>query len=186
MEVPRKLVHVAFGTLLIAIGAWYGEAALVAFLAFSFFAGLAIIGLWMLGYQPEFVALLFAALERRHADFPGEGALFFVTGALLLATFSTNFAFTLAVIAILSFGDGLATLAGIAGSHALPYNKEKTWEGSIAFFAAGAAFASLFIPLQAALFYAALLAAVESCDFPADDNLVIPAAALVFQLAFGL
>lgn len=96
-----------------------------------------------------------------------------------------------AIWAIMSFGDGLATIVGIKfGRKKLPWSKDKSWAGSITYLVAGTAAASLLIwwtlhPLKAGesiLFYYFILpliltfisALFESLPFGLNDNLLVP------------
>ncbi|MFA4946871.1 MAG: hypothetical protein WC607_05050 [Candidatus Micrarchaeia archaeon] len=185
LEHRRQIVHLLFGVALLVTGALYGLETLTALLVAAFALGLLAIAAWSMGFRPNLVRICLETFERNTARFPGQGALMFVTGALFLALFSGSLAFTLAVLAILSFGDGFATLAGVAGKHKLWFNPSKTWEGLVAFFCAGAIAAAFFVPLQAAAFYAAFLSVIEAVGLPADDNILIPVAAVVMRSLVG-
>jgi uncharacterized protein (TIGR00297 family) len=89
--------------------------------------------------------------------------------------------------AILAVGDGLATIVGrAAGRHPLPWNREKTVEGTLAFIAGGGA-AGVFLawwigsPLPFAILApiaAAIVAALaETIPVRLDDNTSVPIAA---------
>ncbi len=95
-----------------------------------------------------------------------------------------------AVWAILAFGDGMAAIAGrgLAGPR-LPWNPEKSWAGSLAFWIFGAlgAAAALWWTLAhqgretasgfvvaAALVTALIAAFIESLPLELDDNLTVP------------
>lgn len=186
LEHKRQVIHVFYGLAMILAGVTAGEEFLIQALMGVFFLGLTIIGAWTIGIRPKVIAFFLEAFERKNAHFPGQGALMFVTGALFLALFSQELSFTLAIIGIIAFGDGFATLAGVTGDHRLPFNENKTWEGVVGFFCAGAVAAGLFLPLGTALFYAALLSIVEAVDFPADDNVMIPLTAVFFRSVLGV
>ncbi|MEE8522420.1 MAG: DUF92 domain-containing protein [Thermoanaerobaculia bacterium] len=95
-----------------------------------------------------------------------------------------------AVWAILAFGDGMATVLGVLrGRRELPWNRRKTWIGSLAYWLFGAAGASAVLTSSAgwqgrevpAVFVftvaglAALFAAwIESQPQRLDDNLTVP------------
>ena len=184
-ELKRQVLHVAFGASVIAAALLFGEAAFKAYLAACFLFGSLLITLEMLGFKALFSHRLFEAFERKTAEIPGKGALFFVVGSLFLAAFSPSLEFALAVIAILGFGDGLATAIGVRGMRRLPFNEKKSWEGAAAFVVAGFIGASLFIGARRALPYAFLLGIVEAIDSPTDDNLLIPLTAILLN-ALGL
>jgi len=93
--------------------------------------------------------------------------------------------------ALLSIGDGFATLAGKnLGAYRLPWNREKSWVGSVAFVLLGGVgsffvmgfvldgqpqlfhgYGELFLTAMAA---AVLCALLESLDLGIDDNLTVP------------
>ncbi|MBS7655597.1 hypothetical protein KEJ50_03755 [Candidatus Bathyarchaeota archaeon] len=87
-------------------------------------------------------------------------------------------------IAILTVGDSLAGLSGSTlGKTPIPYNKNKTIEGSLIGFSIAFLAASLFSPLEVALIGAFAGALMESCNKSIEDNLSIP---LVSGLAMGI
>jgi phosphoserine phosphatase/dolichol kinase len=99
--------------------------------------------------------------------------LYFAFGILLtLVLFPTNAG--AAAVAIFCLGDSAASLFGGLISTSLPFNKGKTWEGSLAgfFFAflAGAFFVS---PLFA-LVGAAIAMTIEVLPLPINDNVLVP------------
>ncbi len=112
--------------------------------------------------------------------------LYFAFGILLtLILFPTNAGG--AAIAIFCLGDSTASLFGGIISTSLPFNKGKTWEGSLAgfFFAflAGAFFVS---PLLA-LVGAAIAMAIEVLPLPINDNILLPVVTgAVLTLLVGL
>ncbi|MEM3476394.1 MAG: hypothetical protein QXL69_03880 [Candidatus Bathyarchaeia archaeon] len=78
-------------------------------------------------------------------------------------------------IAILTIGDSLAGLIGSKlGKTPIPYNKNKTIEGSLIGFSTAFLAASLFSPLESALIGAFAGALIESCGNSIEDNLFIP------------
>jgi HAD superfamily phosphoserine phosphatase-like hydrolase len=81
-----------------------------------------------------------------------------------------------AAIAMFCFGDSAASLFGGRISTSLPFNKAKTWEGSLAglFFAFLAGM--LFLPSKPLLAFigAAIAMAVEALPLPVNDNVLVP------------
>ena len=185
-ETKRQAAHMAFGALLVGIGVLLGENALIAALSVCLLGGLALLNWHRLGGRNRLVDGVLDSFERRSVGFPGKGALMYVVGCLFLATFSQSLSFALAMICVLAFGDGFATIIGVRGMHPLAWNRSKSVEGLAAFVVASVASASLFIPFNAALFFSAVLAVVEAIDFPIDDNLVIPAAAILLKMGIGV
>ncbi|MDX1632286.1 MAG: DUF92 domain-containing protein, partial [Thermoanaerobaculia bacterium] len=105
---------------------------------------------------------------------------------ILVLVFPSRLEIAAAVWGILAFGDGTATLAGrILGRRSLPWNRKKTWIGSLAFCGFGTVASSLLlswtapgVPLPFALGVCGatslLAAAVESLPHGLDDNLGVP------------
>jgi uncharacterized protein (TIGR00297 family) len=120
------------------------------------------------------------------------GILFYPLAVLLLILCSRP-DIAAAAWAILAVGDGIATLAGTAiGGARLPWNGEKTWAGTIAFFLAGTSAGVLLcwwtqpaltspaptvFVVGAPVLAAAVAALVESIPVRLDDNLSVPCAA---------
>lgn len=176
-ELRRKLFHLFFGLFLIIILFYSGRINLIIFLSVFLFFGSIMILLMQKGRKIPIAYWLEEKFERKNVKFPGYGAFWYVVGALLLALFLGNAHEIAAAILVLAAGDSAATIFGILGRHPLPYNRRKTWEGSLAFFV---------FSLPACLFVgwigialAAIAAAVESLVAPVDDNLLIPVTAIL-------
>jgi dolichol kinase len=129
------------------------------------------------------VDFLIEKLERPNV-MPIHGAFWYGVGLLLILSFLNNTNYIYASIAILAFGDGAATLVGRSGKIRLFHNKNKTLEGSIAFFIASSIASYPFIGI-AALPLSLLCAFFESIDTRLDDNLVVPIICVVFFLLIG-
>ncbi|HYO79544.1 MAG TPA: DUF92 domain-containing protein, partial [Thermoanaerobaculia bacterium] len=105
---------------------------------------------------------------------------------LLILVFRDRLHFAGIAWALLAFGDGVATLAGKAFRIApLPWNRDKSWGGLLAFFLAGSAGGMavaywLGYDAPAVVLLAALVTAiVESLALGVDDNVTVPFAAAV-------
>lgn len=181
-EVRRRVAHITFGTILIALIYFLGRAKTELLLMLALFMGMTFMHLRMERKRALLIDELFELLERPMV-MPAKGAFMYVVGALLALSFLGDTDRALAVIAILAFGDGAATLAGklVNGRLRLPYNREKTLAGAAAFFAFGSAAAYPFVGVVA--FPVALICAlVETLDLKLDDNLLVPlAATLIFS-----
>jgi uncharacterized protein (TIGR00297 family) len=120
------------------------------------------------------------------------GILFYPLAVLLLIlVFRSRLDIVAAAWAILACGDGAATLAGRRfGRTPLPWNRDKTCEGTLAFIAcggAGAVFlcwwtqpqdaASIWFVFAAPIVAAVVAALVETIPVRLDDNLSVPFAA---------
>ena len=192
-ETGRQVLHIAMGgfALLLRDLTWPQAAALaVAALLFNLFV-LPRIGGHTL-YRPV-----------DHARGYPPGILLYPLAVLLLIlVFPARPDIVAATWGILACGDGFATLAGRGiASAPLPWNREKTVAGTIAFASAGGAAAVLLANwtapavalrpdprflLWAPLAAAVLAALVETIPVRLDDNLSVPAAAAAVLWTFSL
>jgi dolichol kinase len=79
-----------------------------------------------------------------------------------------------AAIAMFCLGDSAASLFGGTISTSLPFNKGKTWEGSLAGFFFAFLAGTLFVPPILALLGAAIAMTVEVLPLPLNDNVLVP------------
>ena len=132
--------------------------------------------------------------------FPAGILLYPISVLLLILVFPRRLDIAAAAWAILAVGDGMSTIVGRAvGGRPIPWNREKTWAGSAAFFVfgsiAGVALAwwckdtvhpspSMWFWLCAPVAATLCAAAAESIPIRLDDNVSVPiAAAAVLWLA---
>ncbi|HVT59059.1 MAG TPA: DUF92 domain-containing protein [Thermoanaerobaculia bacterium] len=138
----------------------------------------------------------------RQAELAAGGAagivLYPLAVLLLILIFHRRLEVAAAAWGILAFGDGLATVFGIAcGRRELPWNPRKSWVGSAAYVVFGTLAAAALLlwtapgqgyswrfALAAAAAAALLAAALESVPQGLDDNLGVPLVAGLFL--FGL
>jgi len=121
----------------------------------------------------------------REGEKPGEGALYNALGILFaLSLLRNEFAAAISVILILALGDGLATYIGTRyGTHKLPWNGNKTFEGTIGF-AVGAICALFVMPVPATIFVVMLATIIESLPLRVNDNIILPMiSSLVYLIA---
>lgn len=162
----------------------------ISLIAFAFLlryldrTGAAVCALLALGFNLTLLPRLVPAIFR-----PGEGKLSGITiypfSVLLLVLF-LPLQIAAAAWAVMAMGDGAATIIGKAvNGPRLPWNREKTLAGSLAFFLAAAAGAFLLYGWVSYSFggrdiiYLALMGAfvgalVESLPLTIDDNLSVP------------
>ena len=180
-ETLRKTLHIAFGVFAFTLK-W---------LPWTVAAGVCVVaavGNWLLLHR------VFGRGVARHARGYDAGIVLYpVMVLLLVVVFRERMHYAAIGWAMLAFGDGVATLAGKSlriGS--LPWNRDKSWGGLIAFIVAGTA-AGLAVaywmdyrqPLVVIL--AALAAAVtESLPLVVDDNVTVPFAAGVACVIAGI
>ena len=115
----------------------------------------------------------------RHAASPSElygfaaAPLYFAIGIVAtLLLFPTRAGG--AAIAMFCLGDSAASLFGGLISTSLPFNKGKTWEGSLAGFIFAFLAGSFFVSPVFALIGAAIAMTIEVLPLPVNDNVLVP------------
>ena len=99
--------------------------------------------------------------------------LYFALGILLtLVFFPTRAGY--AAIAMFCLGDSAASLFGGRISNSLPFNKGKTWEGSVAGFFFAFLAGLFFVSPPLALAGAAIAMTIEVLPLPINDNILVP------------
>ncbi len=184
-ESLRKMAHVGGGLAVLVIAVVFGAGAALWVSALAFAFGLLLSNFALLGLLPKFLAGVFNSMAGGENP-PARGGLGFFAGTVLLFTFSRSFNFALAVLAIVTIGDGLAAFVGRSGKHFLPWNKKKTLEGLLAFWLAGTGAAYFFIGPIPAFFYSLALALVETLPMEVDDNVLIPVSSLALRKLTGM
>ena len=181
LEIRRRVVHISFGLLLIAVLSTWGSSSyevIEGLLLATFLVGVWIVDMKLKKRKLPVVDYLLETFERPHA-LPAYGAFWYGLGVLLLMSFTNNVGYLCASIAILAVGDGASTLVGRNGTTRIFYNRKKTVEGSIAFFVTSSFAAYLFIGAPGILL-SFLCTIAESVDWGVDDNFVIPVVCLLF------
>jgi uncharacterized protein (TIGR00297 family) len=112
---------------------------------------------------------------------------------LLVLVFRHHLAYAAIAWVMLAFGDGVATLAGKAVPLGrLPWNRDKSWGGVLAFVVAGALGGLAIgwwmgVSMPVAIVLTAIVAAIaESLPLGLDDNLTVPFAAAVTLIVAGI
>lgn len=179
-ETKRQAVHflvcmAALATVLLFSRTWLLAVAFSVLLV-----GSLLINMTMRNSKIHLVEWFVNEFEREGVRLPGWGSACLATGVLILAAYVREPAGIAVGLVVLGIGDGVSTLVGRRGSHNLPWNRKKTAEGTLAFFA-GSLAAWIFIgPLSVLL--AAICALTESLDLGIDDNLLIPVVCAVVFL----
>jgi dolichol kinase len=120
-------------------------------------------------------------LERTGAIY-GSGALYLAAGMALIMGFANDSPLAIFGVMVLCFSDSLATIVGINfGALKLPYNKNKSVMGTLAFFLATALLGYLVIG-PTAIVLGLLLAFVESADTRVDDNVSLAIAVVIVSV----
>jgi uncharacterized protein (TIGR00297 family) len=180
-ETLRKGLHIAFGLGAFALKwlPWYVAAGVCV---------VAILGNWLVLHR-----LVGHSVARHERGFDAGIVLYPVMVLLLVVVFRDRLHYAAIGWALLAFGDGIATLAGQSVRLApLPWNRDKSWGGLLAFFVVGAA-AALAVAYwmdyrrPGVVLLAALAAAiVESLPLGVDDNVTVPVAAGVACAIAGI
>lgn len=180
-ETLRKSLHIAFGFFAFALKwlPWWAAAGVAAFA--------------VLGNRALLHRVVGRSVARHERGYDAGIVLYPFCVLLLILVFRHQLHLAAIAWAFLAFGDGVATLAGKAMRIGpLPWNRDKSWGGLLAFFLAASA-AGIAVgfwmdyrrPLVIAL--AALIAAVvESLPLGVDDNVTVPFASAVALVVLGI
>lgn len=172
-EDQRQIFHIAIGICAIIWLYAFGRKALMVADFLVIIIGLFLINQRVLGKKIGFVGWFEERFERQGAVFPGWGSATYAAGVLIATTILNSKEEIAGVIAILAFGDSFSTIIGRRGKMNIPWNKNKTFEGSGAFFVFGSIGAFPFIGIYGILI-SGILAILESIKTEIDDNILIP------------
>ena len=178
-EIQRQILHAAAGVILAFLLLEIGK---INFIAVSIIL-LASIGLAIYYIQDHLrssLAGIIGKFERQGSPVFND-AFLFIAGALISAfLFEEMIAFW--AILILGIADAVAPVVGVAiGKHKLPWNKNKSFEGSIGFFIPALALLYYVEALPIAIGIAIIMTFVESVP-KINDNITIPIAAGILML----
>lgn len=174
MDMQRKVVHIL--TIFLALLLRYLSPAWTALLVFATL-------LFNFFVIPRMMRSVYRSQER---GLDAGIVLFPVSLLLLVILFGQQMEVVAGAWALLAVGDGFATLIGqILGDKKLPWNRQKSWAGLIAFVLFGApavifmmswvgTYLSLPVLIVVALLITLASALVESLDLPLNDNLTVP------------
>jgi uncharacterized protein (TIGR00297 family) len=180
-ETLRKSLHIAFGFAAFFLR-WldWKVAALVCVAA--------IVSNWLVLHR-----LVGKRVARDARGYDAGIVLYPIAVLLLILVFRHRLHYAAVAWVMLAFGDGVATLAGKSVPLGrLPWNRDKSWGGLLAFLVAGTAGGLavsywLGTPMPLMVPAAALVAAlVESLPLRVDDNLTVPFAAAVTLVIAGM
>ncbi|MFH1470584.1 MAG: hypothetical protein ABIF01_02445 [Candidatus Micrarchaeota archaeon] len=180
-EMRRKLFHLGFGAFVISLALIPDREYAISFVLCSFLAGLGILSLKLRGVQLPIADELLARLERKGAP-PGYGAFWYLFGILSILAYVQNQDALFASLLMLCIADASSSLAGQFGRNRLPHNKNKTFEGSLAFLSVS--LVSFFWLGFLAVPFSLIGAFVESLDTRVDDNFLISSFCIVFFFLF--
>ncbi len=178
LEIRRQAIHIALGIFLLGFLLLLGRMKIIYLLSSILFVGFLLISLVMRGYKLPLASWFVERFERKSAPLPGYGSAWYVAGFLLCSLLIPDVSNLAAAFLVLALGDAASNLAGSHGKHPLPYNKNKTLEGTLAFMLFS--LPAFFFIGWAAFPLAILAALVESLPVKIDDNLSIPVACSLF------
>jgi dolichol kinase len=99
----------------------------------------------------------------------------YLAAGILVSLLAFPAPFNYAAIAVVTLGDGFASIAGrLCGKHNIPHAGGKTVEGSIVGFVCAFAGAAIFVSPATALIAATIGIAVELLPLRISDNLTVP------------
>ena len=183
-ELKRQTVHLFFGAILSVAALYLSKDQFLSIILFLLVFSKMISDMMLSGKPVPFLRSFFRLFEREKdmKKLPGGGLIFFLLGAFLSRSLFSGFESAVGIL-ILAVSDAAATVIGTNfGKSKLPWNKRKTFEGSISFFFTSFFIFYPFISPRFSLLGALILAFLESSDF-LDDNFLIPViAALIMRL----
>jgi len=179
-ETERQIFHmiVGIGTLILLMQ--HSRTFVMVATFFTIIIGTLLINARLLGKKIFLVEWFERRFERSNAPLPGWGSACYAAGVLILLTFLPDIPRIAAGIWVVGMGDGISTMVGRRGKIEIPYNRNKTLEGTLAFFLSVLP-AYYFIGIWA-IPLGLIAAIVESLPLPIDDNLSIPIASAIFLL----
>jgi dolichol kinase len=132
--------------------------------------------------KKSYIPLFSKVLRGLRRDSKERGFVYYFVGvSLALILFNFNLNIANATILILSLGDAASTIIGkIYGKNFLPMSKQKTFEGSIAFFLVSLMAALTQLP-SIPSFIGALTGSITEAYSPFEDNIAIPIISGIFM-----
>jgi dolichol kinase len=184
-ELNRQLFHLCYGICIVALLYFniINRHILLAILGLGLIVSLISIKVRLPG-----ISWFLDRFERKSALLPGQGALTFLIGSLIvLYLFMPKIAY--ASILVLAVGDSVGPIVGMSfGRKKHTLNRQRFIEGTIAGIIAAALCAALFVPFWHAFIGSAFAMLAEAAEIRVakarvDDNLFVP---LLAGLAFWL
>ena len=113
-------------------------------------------------------------------EFPGEGALWYLLGLMLIFSFLDRFLFIITAIYILAVGDSISAIFSYKSQHKYSFFKGRTWLSYLAF---------IVFTLPVTIFVGAkaiplilICAVIESLNIRINDNFLIPLTCVIYLL----
>ncbi|MEM0154519.1 MAG: hypothetical protein QW814_01640 [Methanothrix sp.] len=169
-ELHRDYLQILIGIVLVAVLEFMG----ISGFYLSFY--LALLGIFGIAFSANSKSKLLSVFRGLEKDgvFYGRGAIFLAIGFTILMSLYPDHQVALFGIAVLLFCDPIATIFGLRfGAHAkLPYNKNKSYAGTLSYFILGSVLGMLLIG-YIGIPIALLLAFFESIGSKLDDNITV-------------
>jgi dolichol kinase len=177
-ELPRKLIHVSFGTFFLALIYYLGTTRSLAILSAIFLIGLFVSILIKNGVKFKPLIKIIQLVERDYEQhLPGKAALlFFLAALILLYLFKSNQLIVLAGLSTAVYGDAAAALIGKAiGKTQIGF--KNTLAGTLSCFIVCIACITFFFPFTEynilIILVPAIIATIAEY-LPINDNLAMP------------
>ena len=171
LEIRRKFLHIFLGIIFFCLLVLFPQDIVLLFILVLIFGGLISAYLYA-KYDIPILKWVSTTLDRP-SRFPFRGGIMFLVGCFAAVLFFSSFYAALGIL-ILSIGDGIAAIVGhYLGKHKIV--KNKTLEGTTAFFITTLIVLIFFLPIWKAFFVALIIALVElTTPQYIDDNIAIP------------
>ncbi len=171
LEIRRKFLHIFLGIIFFCLLIFFPKNIVLLFILVILFGGLISAYLYT-KYDLPILKWVSTTLDRP-SKFPFRGGIMFLIGCFAAVLFFSSFYAALSIL-ILSVGDGIAAIVGhYLGKHKIV--KNKTLEGTTAFFVTTFIVLIFFLPTFKAFFVALIVALIElTTPQYIDDNIAIP------------
>ena len=171
IEYKRQTIHILFGLGIISLIFLLGRdwAAIVVTLFMLFLVFYSTNESFFSSVKKFFIT----SFERKGAT-NFNGAINYLVGCLIAITFTNNINYSIVLIGVLAFGDGLSTVIGLNGTKKILWNSKKTMLGTLAFVTSAFIVSSIFLNLYQAVVLSIFLGFIETLSLFYDDNLLIP------------
>ncbi|VVB71264.1 Uncharacterised protein [uncultured archaeon] len=131
-------------------------------------------------FLPWLKKFLIKSFERdSDKNFYFKGAIYYIIGMLIALSFTSNLNYSIVLIGILGFSDGLATVIGIHDERKIFWNSKKSVFGTLAFITSAFIVSTIFLNLYQAIVLSVFLGFLETLPILFDDNILIPLAGII-------
>ena len=181
-EDERQAFHFLLGIFVIALVLAIGVEPAACVVGVVLVLGLVMVHLKHSGVSLGPFEKLIARFERPGV-LAGYGAMTYAAATLAILTLISNKEQIIASMIMLGVGDAASTVIGTRSRKKLPYNRRKTYGGTLAFFICS--LPAVYFAGVPALIVCAVAAVAESLETNVDDNLIVAVVAVVAFRLFG-